>query len=357
MFVRSCSEGRISIKETLRILKKVEDHISRRVVMRSSLTSIPAKTDRDSFPSFEKMCEDSNANASLRFSEESCGHTMVCLCSLFVSRHQINSTSLDRIMNGSRLFQLFGNSIVFLYSLRLAYQRISNEKFTSLHSNHRHLSYNNCVKHIGRLSSTFGISSLSSSLLQYDHEVKLPCVFFCSMIWIFPEDTTIVSPPIDNPPPIHDHKFTVIKHSNTRYQILQGYLQQQLPINTSYIHPNESPSLQSATLLINGGFGLGEWQRSTITPYSTNAGIDRALMEQFLLTLKQFSTNHNFDSKQFQDMFGVDLLGGKPYWPSFVCRALDDESIIGSGGRELADEIERVIDLAAIKREDDKRGE
>ena len=62
-----------------------------------------------------------------------------------------------------------------------------------------------------------------------------------------------------------------------------------------------------------------------------------------------FCSDNKFDSKNYQSMFNVDLQSMKNskcnLWRSISFQELNDSNIIGSGGREISIEIERVIDL------------
>jgi hypothetical protein len=64
--------------------------------------------------------------------------------------------------------------------------------------------------------------------------------------------------------------------------------------------------------------------------------------------MQTFCSDNKFDSKNYQSMFHVDLQkflnSNTNIWRSISYQELHDSSIKGSGGREIVNEIERIID-------------
>jgi hypothetical protein len=152
-----------------------------------------------------------------------------------------------------------------------------------------------------------GLNDLKDILLTKDSVNLLPKVLICSIVFIN-EDIAINT--CNNINAIYDHKFIIIKHNNDNdngYQIVQGY--------QNYYHCN----------------------------------INKININKFLKSMQIFCSDNKFDSKNYQSMFNVDLQSMKNskcnLWRSISFQELNDSNIIGSGGREISIEIERVIDL------------
>ena len=125
---------------------------------------------------------------------------------------------------------------------------------------------------------------------------------------------------------IKDHKFTIIKHSNENYQIVQGYITQ----NSK-----------------NKGFGNSDWQKMVDNKYSSCDGFDKESMTTFLTTLGTFVDNKTvFSTIDHYNMFGMRLeeSNGCDYWPSLSYSELVDSCIIGCGDRCVANAVEDYID-------------
>lgn len=125
---------------------------------------------------------------------------------------------------------------------------------------------------------------------------------------------------------IKDHKFTIIKHSNENYQIVQGYITQNS---------------------INKGYGNSDWQRMVDNKYSSCDGFDKDSMTTFLTTLGTFVDNKTvFSTIDHYNMFGMRLEESNccDYWPSLSYSELVDSCIIGCGDRCIANAVEDYID-------------
>jgi hypothetical protein len=159
-----------------------------------------------------------------------------------------------------------------------------------------------------------------------------------------------------------------VKHSNDRFQVVQGYLKQDADDGGTggrRGNPAFSAGRESA------GFGLAGWQevnsrRIQGRQYGAREGIGKRRMEHFLDGLQGFARNDVFDASGYEDVFGVHHTGGqryvvraserasnlppnlsvfpaRRYWPSVSHRELLDEHIVGSGERGVADALERQL--------------
>ena len=286
------TEGRISIRESLRIFKKFESYLLK--------STIPNET-------FENICFNFAPNNAKLHNDNihSCGNTMKCFTSLFLSFQQLESTKVDYIINGSPFFQLISNPNVVFQGNTM----INNDRF-----------YKYC-----RFVAVSNFKSLFNELItQIQFDETLPRIYFCSIVW-----TNI------NNNNINDHKFTIIKHSNTSFQLIQGYIADtQSNFNDSM---NQFKSIQ-----IGGGFGmlLSQQKYHSLTQ-----------ILQFMCLLQYFLENNKFNSNNYFEMFQVYMNysietnnnNETNYIPSFSYTELTDSCIIGSGFRPMADSIETFI--------------
>jgi len=238
----------------------------------------------------------------------SCGFTMSCMLGLFLNHTQYASRStVGYILDGPPIFQLVSNPNILLCSLRqLIAPVVCNE-----------VRYDAMARAISKRASIKACAALKFDLLQADVSNYLPRVFFCSITWIIASGISSID--------IMDHKFTLIKHSNERFQILQGY------VNT--------PEVTS-------GFGLTDWYKMKHISHSNPAGFNLAVMETVFTKLEHFASDELFDAQIYEELFGVHIKGGDgmSYWPSFYHRELLDDNIIGCGERDLADNLELYMD-------------
>lgn len=136
---------------------------------------------------------------------------------------------------------------------------------------------------------------------------------------------------------IKDHKFTIIKHANDHFQLVQGYIAQDNSSFAKYVK-GVHPGVHSE------GFGLASWQRYGNSVYNNRDGFSRFQMREFLSLLDNFVGNERFDGNAHETMFGVLPQHQYRYWPSFSFRELTDDFIIGCGERPMADSIELFVD-------------
>jgi hypothetical protein len=169
--------------------------------------------------------------------------------------------------------------------------------------------YSNAISNVNRYMTQRSFNELSNALSNTDTVHTLPRIFMCSVIFI---NERLAMTTCYNLDAIKDHKFTIIKHSNDDdYQIIQGY--------------RDHHDLKGWNIINN------------------NSKLD---MKTFLRLLQEFGTNRTFNSSDYNKMFGVMHLkdNESAYWGSFSVEELEDDDIKGSGGREIADQIEVMID-------------
>lgn len=192
--------------------------------------------------------------------------------------------------------------------------------------------YDRVSSQLSRASSRRAVSLLHSRLTYNDDREALPRVFFCSMIWINQpvfnsEPTTAQSVESDV---IKDHKFSVIKHGNDKFQIVQGYIAQSAE--------------SSGDGIPTAGFDLKHWQEMKENKYSSSFGFQLSVMNIFLGSMLKYVNNDRFDGCTHKDLFGMEPKGGQEYWPSFSYSELTDNVFIGLGERHMANAIETRLD-------------
>jgi hypothetical protein len=282
---------RASIRESLRIFKLAEVHL------------------KCKGKSFESICLESHS-PSQKFETHSCGQTIRCFASLFFSSKQNSGVNLSNIIDGHPFLVMLSNPNFSFYSFRTTGPKMTTRTKAL---------YDRGASSISRFASSFFLSSFSSEMLSVDIENTLPRVLLCSLTWISIDGEM-------EEQQIQDHKFSLIKHDNSRFQIVQGYIASQL----------------DDTCL---GFGLCEWQESGHF-YASADGFDKTKMTIFLKSMENFCTNDaTFDSKNYASMFGVQpkVSEGKKYWPSFSFQEVTDDLIIGHGEKPIADALETTI--------------
>lgn len=295
------SEARLSIRESIATFCRVEAYMD----SDSSLTSL------------ESLCRQTKVSSVLYETDElSCGSTMKHFASLFLSKKQINPNFLEYCVNGSMMTQFANNPNILMSTLR--YSLFDKEEKSP-----RFDYYSKKISHISSLS---GYSKINEIMLANDEDAKLPRILFCSIAWVGGGGSTHCE---DN---IKDHKFTLIKFSNTRFQMLQGYI--------SFSKSENSHSDSTASF---DGFNLRSWQA---TGHKYARGFGREPLTVFLKGLETFATGHNFDKENYYDLFNVHHSNSNDdgeFWPSVSHIELTDEFIIGCGERDMSEAIDLII--------------
>jgi hypothetical protein len=246
---------------------------------------------------------------------------MRCFASLFFSAKQIQWVALGNIVDG-RPIQTFLDNPNFLF-LSASRSVVSSSTRNSL---------NIVANKFSRISSSHCLRGLSFILLNSDGTRKLPLVVFCSLTWITQPNAK------EEKETIGDHKFSLIKHDNNHFQLIQGYkCQSQEDCISSSSRSSSYDCIESE------GFHLSSWQSSKHA-YSSSDGFQRSTMQVFLDSLADFIRNSRFDGENHEECFGVKPRSGMIFWPSFSFRVLDDSLIIGCGEKPLANALEQFVD-------------
>jgi hypothetical protein len=243
---------------------------------------------------------------------------------MFISKKQICWAALGNIIDGTPIEVFLSNPNILLYSFR--------NNFSNPHTKKRY-AYDKFAAKVSRISSSRNLESLRARLICNDDIAHLPRIMFCSLAWVQPTSEA------DSEMNVKDHKFTVIKHSNDRFQLVQGYV------------------AESATTMNNcgqqcipsKGFDLRRWQESE-NIYSSSNGFNYILMSSFLKGMYNFCEDSSFDAVGYASLFGVQPEGGHKYWPSFIYQELTDDVIIGCGERPVADALKMYLNDQTINR-------
>lgn len=110
----SLTEERISIRESLRIYLTISQYLH-------------DKKRNIKLSTFESIC--SNAKAKLMKDDKilketqvhSCGNTMNCFLSLFLSKKQVQQDEISHIIDGNAFYQLYSNPNMIIYSFTAHY--------------------------------------------------------------------------------------------------------------------------------------------------------------------------------------------------------------------------------------------
>jgi len=258
---------------------------------------------------------------------------MRCFASLFVAPHRV-----EKIIQGSDLSQLVGNPNVLLYAYRTHHHE-QIRRFLALPASTLtdKATYNHFARRCSRMSSRCGLSSLVGDLMRIDEEAAFPRILFVSLVWVSQDDhknlREVKAGEEQQFYDLSDHKFTLIKHSNEHFQLVQGYM--------------KGSGKESDRL----GLGLKSCQEHTSNAFASQAGFSKRGMKSFLSKLKHFVEDDFFCRDNYHALFGVDLLNegiDRAYWPSVSHTELLDGNIKGGGERTVGDLLEsRLFAVAA----------
>lgn len=345
--------------------------------------------------SFEVLCAAQQDQTISRIqSFKSCGNTMKHFASLFISTEQINSNVIANMIDGTAMYCYWSNPNIVFLSLTQSqlYQKLSESQ--PIISEY----FDSAATSWCRFQACRGLISLERELMYNDYEEVLPRIFFCSLAWVTllrngssknAAMTDLASPSIlkeldintdDDEDNLRDHKFTIIKHSNNHFQIVQGYIgDQEILCANAKSRLEINNKLQIDKPMPFMGQDLREWQSSD-NIYCNRLGFDRETMQGFLVRLKSFASNDSFDPHMYKSMFsvlhlplqqlssvvdinndGVDKSravgslflhenGKDIYWPSLSFRELTDDYIVGCGHRDVAISLENFIKLETASR-------
>lgn len=341
---------RQSIRESLRIFARVT---SENLPAAGSRTPDNDKTQSHSKQnvgtSFEDMCAGTNVSGATHVNAHvSCGNTMQCFASLFMPP---TGWRMAHLLDGGMLWQLSSNANVVVYSWRVhVSMRIRSALGLPGYSCVERDQFSRRAQAVGRWSSSRSLDHLEQALLQADEPRHLPRVFFCSLTWLTPGfRDSLVPLPDDDDTEIEatssvaaaatrrlmlnsggalgahtglllDHKFSIIKHDNNCFQMVQGYMAhdaddggaadakeylRQLVAETA--SAGALPSAVYGRFSTAGftpgngcdGFGLIGWKKS-LSGAKFGIRFKRALMIASLLpSLRGFAVNDTFDAEGY----------------------------------------------------------
>eukprot|EP01038_Epipyxis_sp_PR26KG_P017230 gene17230-23751_t len=320
-----CTEGRSSLRESLKIFLKLQDKIS------------PSQQFEDLCHQYSfKHAKNSSMYQFPKSEQTSCGNFLKCFTSLFVKKSKITRNSLNNIIDGGILSQYYNHMNILLYNNKESYEKwkfwsimvqsLSSKKIIYLQDislsfdNH----YCSSSHSISTWKSKQGYLNLSTELLNNDVDELLPRIFLCSITWVFPTPSNNNN----NSDAINDHKFVIIKHNNDNYQIVQNYIADDSSNNHN--KNNDNNYYREAVTLY-------DWQISTITPFSLKTGFNQIKMKLFLSYLCEFSVaKSQFNVDNYKSMFGVDVSShvcdnNPTYWPSVSFNEMNDDIVEGYG--------------------------
>lgn len=345
--VAPSTEERLSIRESMRLFLALDkvmvstsknnhrsfEELCRSTINRLQQSHVKAPTQENSFTSTKETNSITNINI---LDGISCGSTMGCFAAIFLSRNQLSDHGIRDVISGSNFTQLINNPNILLHSLKSSICNTTEEKPNNTLCN----SFTSTIgSSISRYIAQGNVGKLMDRLFQRQSPEEFPLVMFCSMTWTFPSghgDNSNVCHKgqnfgEDTPINVGDHVFTIIKHSNSHFQMVQGYLEQQ------YYSSELRVDVSSP------GMNLVDWRKSG-SQYSTHRGFSEDIMLSFCESLDRFVRDPRFDSKQHKQMFGVTPKGNDAaYWPSFNFMELCDHHIEGCGERSLIEEMHKVI--------------
>lgn len=355
------TEARQCIHEVLTDFRKLELH-AYWYRMQPSGTA-----DACSFPSrvacFEQRVQESGLVPDVARGGPSCGKTMLCFASLFLSRAQISSGYASFVVSGGwfrRLYNLpnFAWTAAALATGQASLRSQISPAPSRSESTKRRLSrtialsvlrFSGCLGprivdlHRARAAST--VQKLAEALRAHEEWHHLPRVFFCNLAWLLGRGAAALADDVRadrvrKPRSVWDiiaedgqeHEFAIIKRPHRlrqehegqpnvfEYQVIQGYL-------------------PSAT---ERGFYLFQWQASR-GRWSSPEGFGSEELQHFIDHLESFTFNESWDGASYAQCFGVreDRFVGHAYWPSFSFRELQDAAILGHGERPLSNHLAR----------------
>ncbi len=349
------------------------------------------------FGSFESMVQKSLVGSSNLFHGHipSCGNTLRCWTSLFLSSAQINKNSLYNIVSGGIIRQAIDNpNLSFLLAAptlaRTLPSRVSNSLLHRLPS----FCSNSATKNVTELSRLLFLCGdvNDTDEMIVEEEEHLPRVFFCSMSWVTVASLNDIFLPVDyrgghrgqkdtrkqidslrdprkasknsnsnsnsnnnchqtnsmldesNSSGAQDHEWVVVK-SKVRSQapslLSRKHYRYQYQVIQGYMASTSATAKGSSNI---DGYNLLQWQASS-NPYASIDGFGELEMKEWLISLQLFATNHTWDSGNHLSSFSVEEkhMEGCTYYPAFSFRQLDDETILGVGERPLMEALETTV--------------
>lgn len=335
------TEERLSIRESMRLFLAVDS-------MMSSTPTIDSRNSIASMGSFEELCRSTINNkkrnhlspAQWEIEPEtmtnidvldgtSCGSTMACFATIFLSKTQISDHGIRDVINGTNFNQFMNNPNILLHSIKSGFCVDAANKFC-------HSLTSAIGSSISRYVAQGNVEKFANRLFGSQQPQEFPLIMFCSMAWTFPTHDqrpdkyeSVIEETAKND--IGDHVFTIIKHNNEHFQMIQGYVEQRYYCDDleGEIH---YPSLN-----------LHQWRKGGCQ-YSSHEGFSRSSMVLFCDSLGRFVEGARFDSLEHKEMFGVAPRGNDHvHWPSFNFMELCDHHIEGCGERSLIESMHNTV--------------
>ena len=337
---------RESIRESLRIFARITEYLpARSSTLDSAQPSAASTVRRGAGTSFEDMCAATDVRGATRLnSHVSCGNTMQCFASLFLPP---TGERMAHLLDGGMFWQLSSNPNIVFYSWRVhVCTRLRSRLGLPAFSWVERDNFSRRAQSVSKWTSSRSLDRLQRALLQVDEPQHLPRVFFCSLTWLTPGFRDSLVPLLDDDEKesedasadverrrkpllnsggalgghtglLLDHKFSLIKHSNNCFQMVQGYMAHSADdggaADAEYLRgqvPPTPPGELSAPPVLGrfsttgftagsgcAGFGLIGWKTSTS---GANFGVrfERGRMTSSLLpALRGFAENETFDAE------------------------------------------------------------
>jgi len=249
---------------------------------------------------FERMIRKTRIGSKNTFSAlTSCGNTVKCFASLFLSERQINGGYLHSLLSGGIFNQILNNPNVSIPYLVLSVS-LKLKSIFDIEVNRK--SWLPTVDLFCRKKCSYNVSSFLGELLKTENPDLLPKVFFCSTSWLSLEKKIKAAEDLFQE--MQDHEFIIVKRvcksgQKYEYQLIQGYM-------------NSESEL---------GYTLFEWQKSG-HPFSSIYGFS---LTGFFGHLNKFSANARWDCDNHHSMTGIRELkfNKNRYLPAFSFRSLE----------------------------------
>ena len=342
--------------------------------------------------SLEEMVRRADIGSSSSFTGVSCGNTVQCYASSFLSPEQINRQFLFELVAGGILSQITNNRNLFVsmgaYAVDDLLAKLFHKGDSSdfIHIKNVLRMRKSGIHHMNqallfgssycRSLTTGKVDSLQTELLGNDQPNQLPRVFFCSMSW----SLELLIKPMEVPKPmtwikdnsgvnldnlVHSSSAIIHTHNKEKPSWDTGFQDHEMiiikrdrgvpfsvDIKDNDNKKNDNSHQMYEYQVIQGyralneeiGYSSAEWQASK-NRFSSVNGFSSETMISFLDHLRNFGMNEFWDPDNHFETFGVlsSKFAGKSYLPAFSYRELADDSIIGFGDRPLSDKLSQMI--------------
>jgi hypothetical protein len=342
--VTPVTEERLSIRESMRLFLSIDRTLSAttgqlgsfETLCRSTINKMKRTADEN-----EVAVVDNTTHISV-LDGTSCGSTMGCFAALFLSNTKLSDTEIRDVISGANITQFMNSPNLLLLSMKSSMCKGQQDELC-------HTVTSSIGSSLSRFVALRNVRKLTELLDRLHTAEEFPIVMFCTMSWAFPvihnTHELLVNPQVDhigmdqagydenNKQRIGDHVFTLIKHSNVHFQMVQGYIEQNY-YSTDLCSDVHSPSMD-----------LSGWRR-THSAYASHAGFSLQSVQNICVSLNRFANDSYFDSNGHNSIFGVKPQGNRQlYWPSFNFIELGDHHIDGCGERSLIEEMHKTVSV------------